>query len=222
MIDSSKWEVIEAGLRCVQGKPIVNSISLKEGEERFVEQARLCRKYGAAVVVMAFDEHGQADTLQRRIDVCSRSYRILTETVGFPAADIIFDPNVFAVATGIEEHARYGAGLHRGDPVDQGEPSGCARLRRHLQRLVQLPGEQPGARGDPRGLPLPRDRSGTGHGDRQRGRTRGLRRDRRRPAGADRGRDLRDPRRRDRAAPRDRRAVRRRRRRAAGDRRGVA
>jgi 5-methyltetrahydrofolate--homocysteine methyltransferase len=108
MIDSSKWEVIEAGLRCVQGKPIVNSISLKEGEERFVEQARLCRRYGAAVVVMAFDEQGQADSLQRRIEVCERSYRILTEKVGFPAEDIIFDPNAFAVATGIEEHARYG------------------------------------------------------------------------------------------------------------------
>ncbi len=108
MIDSSKWEVIEAGLKCVQGKAIVNSISLKEGEEAFVRQARLVRKYGAAAVVMAFDEDGQADSLERRQEICARAYRILTEEVGFPAEDIIFDPNVFAVATGIEEHASYG------------------------------------------------------------------------------------------------------------------
>ncbi|MGA9745895.1 MAG: methionine synthase [Nocardioides sp.] len=108
MIDSSKWEVIEAGLRCVQGKAIVNSISMKEGEEKFVEQARLCRKYGAAVVVMAFDEDGQADNLERRKAICRRAYDILVDQVGFPAEDIIFDPNVFAVATGIEEHAAYG------------------------------------------------------------------------------------------------------------------
>ncbi len=108
MIDSSKWEVIEAGLRNVQGKPIVNSISMKEGEEKFIREARLCRKYGAAVVVMAFDEQGQADNLERRKDICGRAYRILTEEVGFPAEDIIFDPNCFALATGIEEHATYG------------------------------------------------------------------------------------------------------------------
>ncbi|HEU5456626.1 MAG TPA: methionine synthase, partial [Nocardioides sp.] len=108
MVDSSKWEVIEAGLKCVQGKAIVNSISMKEGEEKFVEQATLCRKYGAAAVVMAFDEDGQADSLERRKAICERAYRILTEQVGFPAEDIIFDPNVFAVATGIEEHATYG------------------------------------------------------------------------------------------------------------------
>ncbi|MDO5503055.1 MAG: methionine synthase, partial [Actinomycetia bacterium] len=108
MVDSSKWEVIEAGLQCVQGKPIVNSISMKEGVQPFIEQARLCRKYGAAVVVMAFDEEGQADTLERRTQICAEAYRILTEEVGLPAEDIIFDPNIFAVATGIEEHARYG------------------------------------------------------------------------------------------------------------------
>lgn len=108
MIDSSKWEVIEAGLKNVQGKPIVNSISMKEGEEKFVREARLCRKYGAAVVVMAFDEQGQADNLERRKEICGRAYRILTEDVGFPAEDIIFDPNCFALATGIEEHATYG------------------------------------------------------------------------------------------------------------------
>ncbi|MGH8460328.1 MAG: methionine synthase [Stenotrophobium sp.] len=108
MIDSSKWEVIEAGLKCVQGKPIVNSISMKEGEAKFIEQAKLCRKYGAAIVVMAFDENGQADNLQKRKEICARAYKILTEQVEFPAEDIIFDPNIFAVATGIEEHANYG------------------------------------------------------------------------------------------------------------------
>lgn len=108
MVDSSKWEVIEAGLKCVQGKSIVNSISMKEGVEPFIEHARLCRKYGAAIVVMAFDEDGQADSLQRRKEICKRAYDILTTEVGFPAEDIIFDPNIFAVATGIEEHAAYG------------------------------------------------------------------------------------------------------------------
>jgi len=108
MIDSSKWEVIEAGLKCVQGKPIVNSISMKEGEEAFLHHARLCRMYGAAVVVMAFDEVGQADTKARKVEICTRAYKLLTEKVGFPPEDIIFDPNVFAIATGIEEHDNYG------------------------------------------------------------------------------------------------------------------
>jgi len=108
MIDSSKWEVIETGLKCVQGKPIVNSISMKEGVEKFVAEARLCRRYGAAVVVMAFDEEGQADTLDRRTSICKRAYDILTQDVGFPAEDIIFDPNIFPVATGIAEHNRNG------------------------------------------------------------------------------------------------------------------
>ncbi|WP_366521522.1 methionine synthase, partial [Micropruina sp.] len=108
MVDSSKWEVIEAGLRCLQGKPIVNSISMKEGVEPFIAHARLCRKYGAAIVVMAFDSDGQADTLERRKEVCAEAYRILVDEVGFPAHDIIFDPNIFAIGTGIEEHANYG------------------------------------------------------------------------------------------------------------------
>jgi 5-methyltetrahydrofolate--homocysteine methyltransferase len=108
MIDSSKWSVIEAGLKCVQGKPIVNSISLKEGEQEFLRQARLARKYGAAVVVMAFDEKGQADTLERRIQICGRAYRLLTGQAGLAAEDIVFDPNIFAIATGLDEHARYG------------------------------------------------------------------------------------------------------------------
>ncbi len=108
MIDSSKWEVIEAGLKCIQGKGIVNSISMKEGVDKFIEQARLLRRYGAAVIVMAFDEAGQADTYARKVEICEKSYRILVDEVGFPPEDIIFDPNIFAVATGIEEHARYG------------------------------------------------------------------------------------------------------------------
>ncbi|MBU4612404.1 methionine synthase [Achromobacter sp. GG226] len=107
MIDSSKWSVIETGLKCVQGKPVVNSISMKEGEEIFLHHARLCRRYGAAVVVMAFDEAGQADTLPRRREICARAYRLLVDEVGFPPEDIIFDPNVFAVATGIDEHNNY-------------------------------------------------------------------------------------------------------------------
>ena len=108
MIDSSKWEVIEAGLKCVQGKAVVNSISMKEGEEAFIHHAKLVRAYGAAVVVMAFDETGQADTEARKIEICTRAYKILTEQVGFAPEDIIFDPNIFAVATGIEEHNNYG------------------------------------------------------------------------------------------------------------------
>jgi len=108
MIDSSKWEVIEAGLKCVQGKPVVNSISLKEGEDAFRHQAGLCLAYGAAVVVMAFDEAGQADTFARKTEICARAYRIMTEELCFPPEDIIFDPNIFAVATGIEEHNNYG------------------------------------------------------------------------------------------------------------------
>src|SRR5574344_1842387 len=107
MVDSSKWEVIEAGLRCLQGKGIVNSISMKEGVEPFKQQAKLIKRYGAAAVVMAFDEQGQADTFERKIEICERAYRILVDEVGFPPEDIIFDPNIFAVATGIEEHANY-------------------------------------------------------------------------------------------------------------------
>ncbi len=108
MIDSSKWEVIEAGLKCAQGKCIVNSISMKEGEEAFIHQAKLCKRYGAAVIVMAFDEEGQADTTERKVDICYRAYKILTQKVGFRAQDIIFDPNIFAIGTGIEAHSNYG------------------------------------------------------------------------------------------------------------------
>ncbi len=107
MIDSSKWEIIEAGLKCVQGKPIINSISMKEGEAAFLEKAKLARRYGAAVIVMAFDEQGQADTYARKTEICARAYTLLTKVIGFPPQDIVFDPNIFAIATGIEEHANY-------------------------------------------------------------------------------------------------------------------
>ncbi len=106
MIDSSKWSIIEAGLKVVQGKSVVNSISMKEGEAEFIRQATLVRRYGAATVVMAFDEKGQADSYERRIEICERAYRILVDQVGFPSEDIIFDPNIFPVATGMEEHRR--------------------------------------------------------------------------------------------------------------------
>ncbi|MDP3589511.1 MAG: dihydropteroate synthase, partial [Methylobacter sp.] len=105
---SSKWEILEAGLKCIQGKGVVNSISIKEGEAAFIQHAKLVRRYGAAVIVMAFDEDGQADTKARKIEICQRAYKILTEQVGFPPEDIIFDPNIFAVATGIDEHNNYG------------------------------------------------------------------------------------------------------------------
>jgi 5-methyltetrahydrofolate--homocysteine methyltransferase len=107
MIDSSKFEIIEAGLKCVQGKCIVNSISMKEGEQKFIDQATICKNFGAAVIVMAFDEVGQADTKIRKVEICHRAYKILTEQVGFQPEDIIFDPNIFAIATGIEEHNNY-------------------------------------------------------------------------------------------------------------------
>ena len=107
MIDSSKWDVIEAGLKCMQGKPVVNSISMKEGEAEFLRQAKLVRRYGAAAIVMAFDEKGQADTFERKVEICQRAYDLLTRSVGFPAEDVIFDPNIFAIATGIEEHNNY-------------------------------------------------------------------------------------------------------------------
>src|SRR6185312_11867417 len=108
MVDSSKFSVIEAGLKCNQGKPVVNSISLKEGEAEFIRHAEIVRRYGAAVVVMAFDESGQADTFERKVSIAKRAYDILVNKVGFPPEDIIFDPNIFAVATGIEEHNNYG------------------------------------------------------------------------------------------------------------------
>src|SRR6202023_743836 len=107
-VDSSKFAVIEAGLKCVQGKPVVNSISMKEGEEKFIHEANIAKRHGAAGVVMAFEEKGQADTFARKTEICRRAYDILVDRVGFPPEDIIFDPNIFAIATGIEEHNNYG------------------------------------------------------------------------------------------------------------------
>ena len=139
MIDSSKFSVIEAGLKCVQGKPLVNSISLKEGEEAFLHHARLVRSYGAAVVVMAFDEAGQADTLARKVGICARAYKLLTEKAGFDPEDIVFDPNIFAVATGIEEHNGYGiAFIEAARQIRQSMPL-VPYLRRRLQSVLLLP-----------------------------------------------------------------------------------
>src|SRR5256714_4100579 len=129
MIDSSKFEIIEAGLKCVQGKSIVNSISMKEGEDKFIQQAEICRMYGASAVVMAFDEKGQADTLQRRLDICTKAYEILTGRVGYDPQDIIFDPNIFAIATGLEEHNNYA--------VDYIE---ATKIIKHKMPLVKVSG----------------------------------------------------------------------------------
>ncbi len=139
MIDSSKWSVIEAGLKCVQGKSIVNSISLKEGEASFIEQARKVRQYGAAVVVMAFDEKGQADTFERRTEVIGRAYKMLTEQVGFAPENIIFDPNVLAIGTGMEEHNNYAVDYIRTVKVDKGKSSLCQSERRYQQPVLCLP-----------------------------------------------------------------------------------
>ena len=194
MIDSSKWEVIEAGLKCVQGKPIVNSISMKEGEAAFLHHARLCRMYGAAVVVMAFDEQGQADTEARKVEICTRAYKLLTEEVGFPPEDIIFDPNIFAVATGIEEHDNYGV-----DFIEATRRIIATLPHAHISGGVSnlsfsFRGNETGARGDARGLPLPRHRRRHGHGHRQRRPARRLRQHRARAARGLRGRRPQPPR----------------------------
>ena len=162
MIDSSKFSVIEAGLKCVQGKAVVNSISLKEGEEAFIHHAEIVRRYGAAVVVMAFDEKGQADTLERKTTITARAYDILVNRVGFPPQDIIFDPNIFAIATGMEEHNGYGVAFIEAHALDQAEPAARPRLRRRLQPFVFVPRQRAGARGDALGLPLSRHRGRNG------------------------------------------------------------
>ena len=216
MVDSSKWEVIEAGLKQLQGKGIVNSISLKEGEEKFREHARTILQYGAAAVVMAFDEQGQAATYDDKIRICERAYRILVDEVGFPPEDIIFDPNILTVATGIEEHNNYAVDFIERDALDQGEPAAREGERRRLERLVQLPRQQPRPRGDALGVPLPRHPGRHGHGHRQRRHARGLRGDRAGAARARRGRAAQSPSRRDRAARRLRREAEGRGRRSHG------
>ena len=189
------------GLKCVSGKPIVNSISMKEGEEEFLEQARNCMDYGAAVVVMAFDETGQADTKERKVEICKRAYRLLTG-IGFPPEDIIFDPNIFAVATGIEEHDRYGIDFIEAVREIRETLPARALLGRAVEPLVQLPRQRDGAPRDALGLPLPRDSGRAGHGDRQCRAARRLRPDRPEPARSLRGRDPGAPCRCDRAADR--------------------
>ena len=190
MIDSSKWSVIEAGLKCVQGKCVVNSISLKEGEAEFVRQARLARRYGAAVVVMAFDEQGQADTLERRIEICRRCYDILAEQVGIPARGHHLR----------SEHLRHRDRASRSTTttaVDfieatrwiRAEPAARQGLGRRVERVVLVPRQRPGARGDPHGVPLSRDPGRHVHGHRQRRAARRLRGDPEGPARARRGRD---------------------------------
>ena len=187
MIDSSKWAVIEAGLKCVSGKPIVNSISMKEGEEEFLRLARKVRDYGAAVVVMAFDETGQADTKKRKVEICERAYKLLVAE-GFPPEDIIFDPNIFAVATGIEEHRRYALDFIEACARDQGALPARPSVRRPLQPQLLVPRQRAGAPGDALGLPLPCDPGRTRHGDRQCRPARRLRHDRSRAARGLRGR----------------------------------
>ena len=167
MVDSSKWDVIEAGLRCLQGKGVVNSISLKEGEEKFITQAKLIRRYGAAVIVMAFDERGQADTYERKIEVCARTYKILTEKVGFPPQDIIFDPNILTVGTGIEEHNNYAVNFIEATRWIKGEPAAGEGVGRREQHLVLVSRQQSGARGDALGVSLSRHQGRHGHGHRQ-------------------------------------------------------
>ncbi len=206
MVDSSKWEVIEAGLRCLQGKGIVNSISMKEGEAEFKRQATLVRRYGAAAVVMAFDEKGQADSLQRRKEICARAYRILVDEVGFPPEDIIFDPNIFAIATGIEEHNNYAVDFIEATRwIKQNLPG--AKVSGGVSNVsFSLPRQRPGARGDPHRVPVPRDPRRHGHGHRQRRHGRRLRRSRSGAARAGRGRGAEPPPGCRRAAGRDRRA----------------
>ena len=142
MINSSKFSVIEAGLKCVQGKSVVNSISLKEGEETFIRHAEIVRRYGAAVVVMAFDEAGQADTLERKTAIAARAYDILVNRIGFPPQDIIFDPNIFAVATGMEEHNGYGVAFIEARALDQAEPAARPRLGRRVEFFLSFRGNE--------------------------------------------------------------------------------
>ncbi len=188
MVDSSKWEVIEAGLKCLQGKGIVNSISLKEGEEKFRQNAATVLKYGAAVVVMAFDEQGQAATYEEKIRICERAYRILVDEVGFPPEDIIFDPNILTVATGMEEHNNYAVDFINATRWIKANLPHAKVSRRRLEYLLQLPRQQQGPRGHALRVSLSRHRGRHGHGHRQCRNARGLRRDRARTEGDGRGR----------------------------------
>ena len=168
VIDSSKWEVIEAGLKCVQGKCVVNSISMKEGKDEFVKHAKLAKRYGAAVIVMAFDEQGQADTIERRKEICEKAYRILVDEVHFPGrrhhlrSEHLRDRDRHRRAQQLRHR------LHPGDALDTREPAARARERRAFEHLVLVPRQQSGARGDPHRLPVSRDPGGAHDGDRER------------------------------------------------------
>ena len=193
MIDSSKWSVIEAGLKCTQGKSVVNSISLKEGEADFLHKAELVRRYGAAVIVMAFDEYGQADTVERKVEICKRAYRLLTEQQGWNPSDIIFDPNVLAIATGLEEHNNYAINFIEAARAHQGRVSRGEDQRRHQQSVLCLPRPGRRPRGDPRVVSLSRHQGRPRHGHRQRRPARGVRGHPARSARARRGRHLQSP-----------------------------
>jgi hypothetical protein len=166
MLDSSKWEVIEAGLKCIQGKGIVNSISMKEGEAKFLEQARLARRYGAAVIVMAFDEQGQADTYERKIGICRRAYDLLVKD-GFPGRGHRLRPEHLRHRHRHPRARQLRRRFHQGAGLDQGRTAACAQLRRRFQRQLQLPRQRRDARGDPHRLPLPRGQGRPHHGHRQ-------------------------------------------------------
>ncbi len=174
MVDSSKFGIIEAGLKCIQGKAVVNSISMKEGEEKFIRDAQIVRRYGAAVVVMAFDEQGQADTQARKVEICTRAYKILTEQVGFPPEDIIFDPEHLRGRDRHRGAQQLRGRLHRGDADDPRDPAARPHLGRRVEPLLLVPRQREGARGDALGVPLPRHRGRHGHGHRQCRPARGL------------------------------------------------
>ena len=174
MVDSSRFSVIESGLRCLQGKGVVNSISLKEGEDEFVRQARIVKRYGAAVIVMAFDESGQADTVQRKVEICDRSYRVLTERNRIRAAGHHLRSQHLRRRHRNRGAQRVRRRLHRGRAGVEAALSAVPCQRRCQQRLFLVPGQQPGQGGDPLGVSLPRDSRGHGHGDSQRGAAPGL------------------------------------------------
>ena len=176
MIDSSKWAVIEAGLKCIQGKGIVNSISMKEGVDEFKRQAKLVRRYGAAAVVMAFDEQGQADTYGRKTQICERAYRVLVDEVGFAPEDIIFDPKHLRHCHRHRGTQQLRGRLHQRHTLDQAAPAGRAGQWRRQQRVVQLSRQRRGARSHPHRVPVPRHQGRARHGHRQRRHGRGLRR----------------------------------------------
>ena len=159
MVDSSKWDVIEAGLKCIQGKGVVNSISLKEGEEDFLAKARTVKRYGAAVVVMAFDEEGQAGTVERKIEICERAYRLLIDEAGLRRRATSSSTRTSSpIATGMEEHDDFAKAFIEATREIKRRCPGVARLRRRLEPELQLPRERAGAPGDPLGVPVPRDR----------------------------------------------------------------